>query len=106
MYKGILDIKIISNKNNKSLGIYHGKIGIFEDFYNNKIAFNGSMNETLNGLNFNYEYINVYHSWTSKFQVEYLNKEFENLWNEKSKNWKVDKFEDVLKKINLVFMKE
>ena len=97
VYKGILDIKIISNKNNKSLGIYHGKIGIFEDFYNNKIAFNGSMNETLNGLNFNYEYINVYHSWTSKFQVEYLNKEFENLWNGKSKNWKVDKFEDVFK---------
>ena len=97
VYKGILDIKIISNKNNKSLGIYHGKIGIFEDFYNNKVAFNGSMNETLHALKFNYEYINIYHSWTSKMQVEYINEEFDNLWNGKSINWKVDNFEDVFK---------
>lgn len=97
VYKGIIDIKIISNRYNKNLGIYHGKIGIFEDFYNNKVAFNGSMNETLHALKFNYEYINIYHSWTSKTQVECMNETFDNLWNDKSKSWKVDNFEDVFK---------
>ena len=97
VYKGILEIKIISNRNIKSLGIYHGKIGIFEDFYNNKVAFSGSMNETFYGLKFNYEYINVYHSWNLKQEVEYINEEFDNLWYDKSINWKVDNFETVFK---------
>ena len=97
VYKGIIDIKIISNRDIKNLGIYHGKIGIFEDFYNNKVAFNGSMNETLHALKFNYEYINIYHSWISKTQVEYINEAFDKLWNDKSINWKVDNFEDVFK---------
>ena len=103
VYKGILDIKIISNKNNKSLGIYHGKIGIFEDFYNNKVAFNGSMNETLHALKFNYEYINIYHSWTSKTQVECMNETFDNLWNEYCKKENCSKNQPLGVKLDRLF---
>ena len=37
------------------MGYYHDKFGILEDFEGNKIAFVGSSNETLTGLELNYE---------------------------------------------------
>lgn len=50
--RGILDIKIaVAN----SLGNYHDKLGILEDFSGNKIVFYGSANSSINGYRDNYE---------------------------------------------------
>ena len=42
--------------------IYHEKIGIFEDSDQNQVAFSGSANETLSGLQTNFEVVDVFRS--------------------------------------------
>ena len=44
-------------------GIFHEKAGIIEDRGGDKIAWNGSLNETAAGWRHNWESINVYTSW-------------------------------------------
>ena len=44
-------------------GIFHEKAGIIEDRGGDKIAWNGSLNETAAGWQHNWESINVYTSW-------------------------------------------
>ena len=44
-------------------GIFHEKAGIIEDRTGEKIAWNGSLNETTAGWRTNWESINVYTSW-------------------------------------------
>ena len=43
--------------------IFHAKEGVVEDRYGNRVAFNGSVNETPNGWTTNYESFNTYCSW-------------------------------------------
>jgi len=66
-------------------GLFHQKIGILTDKYGDKIAFSGSMNETMSALDprYNSEEITVYQSWVSG-QNEYLEShetKFDQLWS-------------------------
>ncbi|MGL6098319.1 MAG: phospholipase D-like domain-containing protein, partial [Fusobacteriaceae bacterium] len=58
--KNIIEIKIAYQKD--SNGIYHEKFGIFKDLEGNKIAFSGSVNETIGGMSRNFESIDIYSS--------------------------------------------
>lgn len=77
---GYIDIKIVKTK---GLGDYHDKFAIIEDENNNIVAFNGSSNESQNGLYDNYERIFVFKNWVDdqKIYVDDDIKEFESLWN-------------------------
>lgn len=75
-----LDIKIAFTES----GMYHEKMGIIQDAEGNTVVFTGSMNESLNAAEHNYETIDVFCSWkdtenriTSKIEA------FENIWNGK-----------------------
>jgi superfamily II DNA or RNA helicase len=46
-------------------GIYHEKLGILKDSEGNSVVFTGSANETIGGIENNYEAIDVFTSWTS-----------------------------------------
>ena len=46
-----------------ALGIFHEKAGVIEDADGNRIAFNGSNNETASGWAGNWESFHVYKSW-------------------------------------------
>ena len=66
--RGHLDVKVAvpCDTNRKPIpadGIFHEKAGIIEDRGGDKIAWNGSLNETLAGWRHNWESINVYTSW-------------------------------------------
>lgn len=77
---GILDIKIAVTK---TVGDYHDKLGILEDFDGNIIVFYGSSNSSLNGYQDNYEKIRVVRSWDES-QIASIadeKKEFASLWN-------------------------
>ena len=50
-----LDIKIALLEKNNEIGIYHEKLGLMYDKEENVVAFTGSMNETANGMEINYE---------------------------------------------------
>jgi superfamily II DNA or RNA helicase len=77
------DIKIALLKSLSKIGMYHEKMGIFEDANKNLIAFSGSMNETNAGLFLNYETIDVFRSWTGKDEanrVQNKAKAFDLIW--------------------------
>lgn len=80
--ENILDIKIALTSQNGSIGMYHEKMGIIEDTNGDKIAFSGSMNESLTALTLNYETIDVFLSWDGD-QARVNNKEnaFNSIWN-------------------------
>ena len=65
---GRLEIKIAMPKNGR--GIFHEKLGIFLDAENNYVAFAGSMNETYNAYEQNYECIEVFTSWKDEERAE------------------------------------
>lgn len=78
--RGTLDIKIAVTD---TLGIYHDKLGILEDFDGNVIVFYGSANSTLSGYQNNYEKIRVVKNWIPGEQASIADeqKEFDSLWN-------------------------
>ena len=78
--RGILDIKIAVTD---TLGIYHDKLGILEDFDGNVVVFYGSANSTLSGYQNNYEKIRVVKNWIPGEQASIADeqKEFDSLWN-------------------------
>lgn len=83
--KGTLDIKLVIRLNedgNFGRGIYHEKIGIFEDETKNRVAFSGSSNETQGGLVDNFEAIDVYWSWDDPHgRVNRKLRDFDEMWN-------------------------
>lgn len=86
--RGVLDIKIAVTE---TLGMYHDKLGILEDFDGNTIAFFGSANSTLNGYQRNYEKIRIVKSWIEGENESIIDEqsEFDFLWNGTNKYVKV-----------------
>ncbi len=65
---------------NAGQGIFHSKIGVFADPSGDKIAWNGSVNETAAGWLGNWESIDVYTSWEEKKRVDGHASNFESIW--------------------------
>lgn len=90
--KGILEVQIavpcdLNRKPIPADGIFHEKAGIIEDKCGDRLAWNGSLNETGAGWRHNWESINVYTSWGNEPQrVEEEEQNFARLWANKSKH--------------------
>ena len=97
--KNILDIKIAFIKNKNNIGIYHEKLGIFEDNKGDKVVFTGSLNETSTAMLLNYETIDVFTSWNDLERVQKKEKAFNNIWNNKEKNIEVLEFPELKNEI-------
>jgi superfamily II DNA or RNA helicase len=94
---GILDVRVAL----KRRGMYHEKIGIITDHAGDQVVFQGSANETPQGLlpDYNFESINVFPCWQESlkpYYQPYLDG-FETLWNKQSRNTLVLDFPDALK---------
>lgn len=78
--RDILDIKIAVTD---TIGEYHDKLGILEDFDGNSVVFLGSANESLNGYQNNYEKVRVIKSWIDSDNESIIDEqsEFDSLWN-------------------------
>ena len=84
---GQLDIKIAFIEENHCIGIFHEKMGLMTDTFNNRIAFTGSMNESKNAFSYNYESIDVFCSWTHDYErVENKERAFDSIWNDDEPN--------------------
>ena len=85
--RGHLNVKVAvpCDTNGKPIpmdGIFHEKSGIIEDRGGNKIAWNGSLNETAAGWQHNWESINVYTSWGPDHQrVAQEEANFTRIWS-------------------------
>ena len=85
---GTLDIKIAVTE---TIGIYHDKLGIMEDFDGNVVVFYGSANSSQSGYQHNYEKIRVIKSWvvSNGDSIADERNEFNSLWNNTNPHVKV-----------------
>jgi superfamily II DNA or RNA helicase len=87
---GILTFKLAVPQNDLA-GEFHAKFGIFTDADGDKVSFNGSNNETVNGTLHNYETFNIFCSWKEAYTPivnDDVNR-FERLWNNIDPNLRV-----------------
>ena len=88
-----LKIKIAIPNSEEVYGSFSEKIGIFHDENDDMVAFTGTSNETFDPQNRNFESIDVFTSWNDKSRVDVKTNDFENLWQNKTKNISVYDFE-------------
>jgi SNF2 family DNA or RNA helicase len=69
--------------------IFHEKAGVVEDKAGEKVAFNGSLNETAYGWTQNFESLNVFTSWADPARVAAEEEHFARLWADKAKRARV-----------------
>jgi hypothetical protein len=67
-------------------GLFHEKAGIIEDKTGDRLAFNGSLNETAAGWTRNWESLNVFTSWRDPDRVSEEDANFAKLWAGQSKH--------------------
>ena len=88
-------------------GIFHEKAGIIEDRGGDKIAWNGSLNETVAGWQHNWESINVYTNWgTEPQRVSGEEANFARIWANKAHRVIVLDVPDAVKRDLMRFMPE
>ena len=80
-----LEIKIAIPSSEEVVGSFSEKIGIFLDEHDDAVAFTGTSNETFNTQNKNFESVDVFTSWNDKSRVDIKIKNFEELWENKTK---------------------
>lgn len=99
-----LDIKIAIMDD---YGAFHEKFGLISDAFGNEILFTGSMNETDNGQNNNFESFVVFKSWMNEQNsfIDEYKKNFEDLWNNKTERLHVETFPTALKNKLLEYRK-
>ena len=92
-----LKIKIAIPNSEEVFGSFSEKIGIFHDENDDIVAFTGTSNETFDPQNRNFESIDVFTSWNDKSRVDIKTNDFENLWQNKTKNISVYDIEYAIK---------
>jgi superfamily II DNA or RNA helicase len=88
-------------------GIFHEKAGIIEDKTGDRLAFNGSLNETEAGWTQNWESLNIFRSWLGddpRVHAEETN--FTKLWADESKHVITMSIPDALRDDLLRFLPE
>jgi DNA phosphorothioation system restriction enzyme len=87
---GILDFRLAVPREKLAGGEFHDKFGIFTDSAGNRVSFNGSYNDSIQGSR-NYESIKVFCEWESAFArlVEADARRFEKLWNNEDTNVRI-----------------
>lgn len=73
---GVMEVKVAIRGNR----IFHTKSGIVEDAQGNRVAFAGSLNETLSGWRHNWESVDVYTESEGLAHLEAREHEFQALW--------------------------
>lgn len=97
---GVLEIKIAFLENNKTIGMFHEKMGLMYDEEENIIAFAGSMNESYNAFMQNYEAIDVFTSWSfDETRVMYKQAAFNALWNDYEPSIRVVDFPNISEEV-------
>lgn len=105
---GYLEIKVAFTPPSQSTGMYHEKIGVIYDAYGNRVAFTGSMNETINAFHNNYESIQVFNSLVQEDyqRVVDIDNDFDSLWAGREDNITVLEFPKVVKEKLVSYKKE
>ena len=87
---GFLDVKLavpcdLDRRPIRDDSIFHEKTGIIEDKTGDRLAFNGSINETEFGWTRNWESFNAFTSWNDGPRVDEEEANFAKLWADKAR---------------------
>lgn len=87
---GVLDFRLALPREKLERGDFHDKFGIFTDGEGSQVSFNGSYNDSIQGIR-NYESIKVFCSWEPAFAglVQTDVNRFERLWNNMDPNVRI-----------------
>ncbi len=96
---GNLDIKIAFLEDDDGFRLYHEKIAVFIDHEGNKISYAGSVNESGNGLDGNFESLYTFCSWKDSSQIEAVHvaeNDFDQMWDDDTLKLHVIDFPDIV----------
>jgi len=106
---GVLDLKIAFLENENGIKLYHEKIAVFIDEEGNKIGYAGSVNESENGLDGNFESIYTFCSWKDASQIEgaeTTENDFDSMWNNNTETLRVIPFPEIVVKKLMTYKKD
>ena len=83
--KGQIEIKIAIPNSEQVADSFSERIGIFRDEDDEVVAFTGTSRESFSTQTRDFESVDVFSSWNDKTRVERKMKDFEDLWENKTK---------------------
>jgi len=83
--KGQIELKIAIPNSEQVADSFSERIGIFKDENDQTVAFTGTSKESFATQTRDFESVDVFTSWNDKSRIERKVKDFENLWDNKTK---------------------
>ena len=96
---GMLELRLAFMLTDTGVNVYHEKIAVYQDAEGNRIAYTGSMNESANGFEDNFESIYTFCSWRDGGQQEAASLaeyDFDRAWLDQTKKLKVIPFPQII----------
>ena len=100
---GQIELKIAIPNSERIADAFSERIGIFIDDEDEQVAFTGTSKESFSTQTRDFESVDVFTSWNDKSRVERKRKDFEDLWQNKTKYVEVCDFMDAEKNNLLKF---
>ena len=91
---GQIELKIAIPNSEQVADSFSERIGIFRDEHDQAVAFTGTSRESFSTQTRDFESVDVFTSWNDKSRVERKMKDFEDLWENKTKYVRVYDFMD------------
>lgn len=105
---GMLELRLAFMTTDSGINVYHEKIAVYIDAEGNRISFTGSVNESANGFDENFESLYTFCSWKDGSQIEAVKeaeRDFDNNWIDNTKKLKIVPFPEVIIDKLLAFQK-
>ena len=90
--KGQIELKIAIPNSEQIADSFSERIGIFRDDSDDAVAFTGTSKESFSTQTRDFESVDVFTSWNDKSRVQRKMKDFEELWENKTKHLEVYDF--------------
>ena len=103
---GQIEIKIAIPNSEQVANSFSERIGIFRDEHDQIVAFTGTSSESFSTQTTDFESVDVFTSWNDKSRVERKVKDFEDLWENKTKYVQVYDFMYAIKNNLLKYSSE
>ena len=103
---GQIELKIAIPNSEQVANSFSERIGIFRDEHDQIVAFTGTSSESFSTQTTDFESVDVFTSWNDKSRVERKVKDFEDLWENKTKYVQVYDFMYAIKNNLLKYSSE
>ena len=90
--KGQIELKIAIPNSEQVADSFSERIGVFRDDKDDSVAFTGTSRESFSTQTRDFESVDVFTSWNDKSRVERKMRDFEELWENKTKHLEVYDF--------------